>query len=59
MNENNQHRKQLEPQTDPWNTELNKLESKAKKTVAGRKSDYDIVMAALRQPRNKIRRKLK
>lgn len=59
MNENDKHRKQLEPQTDSWNAELNKLESKARKAVAGRKSDYDIIMAALRQPRNKTKLKLK
>jgi len=59
MNENNKHRKQLEPQTDPWNAELNKLESKAKTAIAGRKSDYSIIMAALRQPRDKTKRKFK
>lgn len=59
MNENDKQRRQLEPQIDSWNAELHKLESKAKKVILGRKSDYDIVMAALRQPRDRTKRRLK
>ena len=58
MNEKDKHRKQLEPQTDSWHAELNKLESKARKVIIGRKSDYDIIMAALRRPRDKTKLKL-
>jgi len=59
MNENDKQRRQLEPQIDSWNAELNKLEGKIRKAITGRKSDYDIIMAALRRPRNKTKLNLK
>lgn len=59
MKENEKHGKQLEPQTDNWNAEFDKLEGKMRKAAAGHKSDYNIVMAALRQPRNKTKLNLK
>jgi len=59
MNKNDKYREQIEPQINNWNAEFNKLEGKIRKTGVGTKSDYRIVMAALRQPRNKTKLNLK
>lgn len=59
MNENDKHKKQLEPQINNWNAEFKKLEGKIRKAGVEPKSDYNIVMAALRQRRNKTELNLK
>lgn len=59
MNEKDRYKEQLEPLIDNWNAEFDKLEAKMKMAGADPTADYDEVILALRQHRNKTKLHLK